>query len=525
MYRVKLPHVQGKYTICFVLLFIMFSSALSAMGKKEEEKREIINNEFILCITVFDVSELPPGQRIIGLILQRELMLDLGRIHYRIRNNDEISRYEELAMISASHQAAVRLAAKRAERDALLFRGMTDWKYKKEIARIDSELRELEAAYKKAEEEIPLIAEKPLFIISEQNTAGSFPLPPEKGREEAFLKTNNADVFLEGRFRLFHERIFAEFRLFTRGASFIYEDSTIFSQEDLNIAADELKIRFLTALVNSPPAQLRLTSTPEQAQLEVNDRLVKSGDVIELAPGPVTVRATAGDHQSIVKEIELEGGDSVEIAFELKPFTMETLGIDLGGPGSSVYMGAMYLGGNMAAGSNNDKVETAGEIDEATDKTKIAIEIKKETEPRFFSVYVPVGQYRYLRMETEDGLTGEVIVKGTPNDEVRIITLQPRKLPGKNDKPVEDKRRKFYGAYGRFWIALPVAFFTYGLFQLYDYSNKASSGNPNMYTGKKTSSNITIGAWSVAGVFLAETLIRMGIYINAASKESIPFWE
>ena len=502
--------------IYFLLFFLVFSSALFALGKKEEEKRESVNNEFILCITAFDVSRLPPGQQILGSVLQKELVLDLGRIHHRIRNGDEISRYEELAMTAASHQAAAALAAKRTERDTLLFQGTADWKYKKEIKRINGELRELEAAYKKAEEEWPFIADKPLFIINEHNTKGSFPVPPERGGEEAFLKANNADAFLEGTFQFVYGRIYAEFRLFTRGASFVYQDSTIFSQEDFNNASDELKSRFLTALVNSPPAQLRLTAEPDHAQLEVNGRFVKSGDVVELAPGPVTVRAGADDHQGIVKEIELEGGDSEEIAFVLKPFTMETLGINLGRPGDSVYMGAMYLGGNTAAA----KTEEADTVDEAVGKTEATDEIQQ----RFFSIYVPVGQYRYIRVETEDGLTGEAIVKGAFGDDVRIITLPPRKLPGKDDKPVEDKRRKFYGAYGRFWIALPVAFLAYGFYQAYDYSYTVLR-NQDMYNSAKTASYISIGAWAVAGAFLVETLVRMGIYVHTASKESIPLWE
>ncbi|MCL1928093.1 MAG: hypothetical protein FWG07_04800 [Treponema sp.] len=524
MCRIKLLHRQFRCTIYFAFFFLVCSSALFALGKKEEEKRESVNNEFILCITAFDVSELPPGQQILGSVLQRELVLDFGRIHHRVRNSDEISRYEEFAIIAASHQAAAALAAKRAERDTLLFQGTANWKYKKEIKRIDHELRELEATYKTAEKERPFIADKPLFIISEQNTKGSFPVPPGRGGEEAFLRTNNADAFLEGKFRIVYGRIFAEFRLFTRGASFIYEDETIFSQEDVNTAADELKSRFLTALVNSPPAQLRLTAEPDDAQLEVNGRLVKSGDTVELAPGPVTVRASAENYQSIEKEMELEGGDSEEIALVLKPFIMEMLGINLGRPGDSFYMGAMYLGGNIitARTEEGDTVEAADEIDKAADEKETTNGTQThsigdenghdfpqaEIQQRFFSVYVPIGQYRYIRVETDDGLTGEVIVKGVFGDDVRIITLKPRKLPGKDDKPVEDKRREFYSAYGRFWVALPVAFFTYGLNQLYGYSY-----------------NISIGSWIAAGVFLAETLIRMGIYVHAASKESIPLWE
>jgi hypothetical protein len=133
---------------------------------------------------------------------------------------------------------------------------------------------------------------------------------------------------------------------------------------------------------------------------------------------------------------------------------------------------------------------------------------------------VPIGQYRYIRVETEDGLTGEAIVKGSSEDDVRIITLKPRKLPGKDDKPVEDMRRKFYNAYGRFWIALPAAFLINGFSQLYTnsyYMGSVSAG--------KTAYYISIGAWVVTGIFLVESLFRMGFYVHSASKETIPLWE
>ena len=534
----RVINMGGKWAIVFVL-FLGCSAALFARGKKEEEKKEPQNTEFVLCITAFDVSLLPPGQQVLGSVLQKELILDLSQIHHRIRDGDEITRYEELIMAQAMHEAAAALAAKRSERDTLLYQGLARWKYKKEIKRINKEINELEAAYKKAEEDIPLVAEKPLFRISESNDGNTFPPPPGKGREESFLKANNADALLEGEFRLVYGRIYAEFRFFTRGASFVYEDSTIFSQEDLNAAADELKSRFLTALINSELARINISADPDYARLEVNDRLVKNGEMLELPPGPVTASASAENYQSMERELELEGGDTEEIAFILKPFTMEMLNITLPGQESSVYMGAMYLGGNRREIINNEKEipdnedtvaeetieENAGEAEKNTEEGNAEETIiAEEPKPGFFSVYVPVGQYRYIRVETEDGLTGEAIVKGTAGDEIRIITLEPRKLPGKDDKPVEAKRKKFYGAFGRFMVALPIAFFINGYYQAY-YNSYAVSGSQNLFNNAKNMYYVSMGAWIVTGLFFVESLVRMGIYVHTSSKEAVPFWE
>jgi hypothetical protein len=563
------------------LIFLLFAAPLLfGRGRREEEKREVLNGEFTLCVASFDVSALPAGYQIVGPILQRELAGDLGRIHHRKRDGEELSRYEELAFIAATRDGAVKLAAKREERDALFYRGYPRWKYRRELRKIDDELAALEEAYGKAGEVRPLIEERPLFKISEVNRGGIlFPPPPERGGEEVFLKTHQADAVLTGTLRMAYGRIYAEFRVFTRGASFVYEDSTIFSTEDLGAASDELKSRFLAALVNSPPARLTILAEPEDARIEVNNRSAQSGEVLELPPGPVRIAVSADDHRGVRKELELNGGAEETLSVILRPHTMEQLDIALPGPETAVYMGALYVGGSSAAppeagpgsaaesssASPEDSAatapddggifppetaeavpEAAGEL--AAEPAEIAGEpAAGEAEPAgelaesaaspedpaapapragFFSVYVPAGQYRYIRVDTPEGLTGEAIVKGAAGgDGVRIIELPVRRMPGRNEKPVEEKRRKFYGAYGRFWIALPAAFFINGLAQTYAYSYNASRGSEVMYDRAINSYYVSIGAWVVAGAFLAETLVRMGIYVHTASEEAVPLWE
>jgi len=574
--------VRENKALLVLILFFFLLYPLFGRGKQEEKEPEIQNPEFTLCITEFDVSALPAGQRVLGPILQRELIWDLSRIHHRVRGDDELLRYEEMARIAAIHAAADKLARERERRDELLYQGHPNWKYRKELKARNKEIKKLEEEYAKARDENPVIEELPLFkfIAANSGTPATFPRPPEKGKEEAFIRSNRVDAFLEGKFRLFYGRIYAEFRIVARGTSFSYEDSAIFSPESINSAADELKRRFLSALINSEMIRMVLNTDPEDAQIEVNGRIVKSGVPLELPPGPVTIAVSADDYQTETKEVELEGGES-EFDFTLKPVPMETLGVKFPGPNSSVYMGAKHMGGNPVVKEEEpeEELQEAAMIEqegEQDDQDTTALEETEEQKPveetaiaedesengeegeetaiaegeegeeiaegeetpedeedpdlagkqaGFFSVHVPIGQYRYIRVDTEDGLTGEAIVKGggTPG-ETRIITLQPRKLPGKDDKPVERARKKFYGAYGRFWITLPVAFFVNGVYQgfLISYQN---TGNPDMFNNATTSYYISIGAWSLTGVFLAETLVRMFVYVHTGTKESIPFKE
>jgi len=563
----KSVRVQYKPFFVFFLFFVLLTP-LFARGKQEEKKSERQFSEFVLCITAFDVSALPQSQRVLGPILQREFAWEMNKIHHRLRSDTELLRYEEAAWTAAKRQAAAKLAVKREERDNLLFQGYPNWKYKKELKRINKELEILEEEYKIALEEKPVIEETPLFKLIAANTGATpaFPQPPAKGNEESFLRSNNADAFLTGKFRLLYGRIYAEFCIYTRSSSFVYQDTLIFSSEDLNKAADEIKQRFLSALINTDLIRLVLYSDPKDARIEVNGRFAKSGETMELPPGPVTIKINAEEHQGISREIELEEGEQ-ELAFTLKPFTQETMGISFSGPNSALYLGALLIMKNPPAPPEEEAVETTGEEadDEAANKPEesetimagqegsaeqavtIAEELKESNEPGmtvqtnieeqpeisgsipagFFSVYIPAGQYRYIRVDTENGLTGEAIVKGSdsagsPDAPPRLITLNLRKLPGKDDKPVEKARKKFYGAYGRFWVTLPLALFLNGIYISYANSYNLS-GKPEAYDKAITLYKVSVGAWVVTGVFIAESLIRLGIYIHTATKESIPY--
>jgi len=605
----------GRKIFFAVIVFFFFSSLLSplfAKGKQEEEEIESQKKEFTLCITAFDVSALPAGQRVLGPILQRELVQDLLRIHHRVRGEEELLRYEEMEWITAVHAAADKLAKERERRDNLLYQGHPNWKYRQELKKLNEDIKKLEEEYIKVRDRKPLIEEKPLFNLLAGNTGtpATFPQPPEKGKDEAFLRNNSVDAFLQGKFRLLYGRIYAEFRIVARGSSFVYEDSAIFSSESLNSAADEIKQRFLAALVNSEMVRIAMNADPEDSQIVVNGRIVKKGELTILPPGPVTITASAVDHEGITEEVEMmEGGES-ERFFELKPLPMETLGVKFPGPNSTVYRGSMYMGGNpdikeeeqTDAAMTEEEEEGEGEEDEEStiqegdeqeageliaeappdeqaaieqaadalteaeesEKTAEIVEAEEgegseegeeiaeaeegegseegaeiaegdgepeetedpvlaEGQADFFSIIVPAGKYQYIRVDTENGLTGEAIVKGGFGaDSTRIVTLEPRKLPGKEDKPVERARKKFYGAFGRFWIFLPIAFFTDGMFQAIA-SSYNTNGNPDLYDIGNTTYYISIGAWIASGVFLAETLIRMIIYVHTGTKESIPF--
>jgi hypothetical protein len=438
----------------------------------------------VFCITTFDVSDLPPAQAGLGPILQSRLASRLKGIDRRVRTGEELVLYEERAFSQARDGVITQLAAKRRERDELLFKGLPRWKYNKELRRIDKEIGDLEALFVKTENTAIRIDARPLFVLA----AGSFPPPPLPGDEEAFLDAQKADAFLSGKFSSYYGRIYAELRIYTRGSAFVFEDAVIFSYEDMNDAADDLAVRIEAAAAGTARSALTVTTEPEDARVLVNGKLAANQEPVLLNPGAVSVLVSAEGYEDFAGSLELVPGEKAAAGVALNPVESEIIKLSL--PGAKIYIGALYAG----------TVPPGGELE----------------------ISVPRDRYRYINAETEDGLRGEVIVLGEQQAGTeRYIELNPRVVPGKDEKPVEKRRRQFYGAWGRFWITLPLAFFLDGVARSYATAYNAS-GSRELLDRFNTSYYISRGAMIAAGIFGAESLIRLIIYINTASREAVP---
>jgi hypothetical protein len=504
---------------CFLFLCAaLFFTArhVNARGKTEAAGEEAKNTEYTLLITAFDTSSVSAAQEAFGPILQQQLAFQLNRIHHRTRSGAELLRYGDLGWTAAMNEAAVKLAEKRAERDALVYQGLPKWKYKKETRRLDREIIALELEFAKTEVKKPLIEGEPVFLLSDPSMT-VFPLPPKRGEEESFLKTNNADSFIAGTLQFLYGRIYVELRLYTRGGAFTYEDSTIFSPDAMNEAADEINRRLLIAVSGEQPAHITITTDPEDAQILVNGALMESGQRLTITPGPVEIIVSANEHLRRIENTTIKSAEEADYFFILTPFLVEELDImPAGEKNLSVYMGAFYEGSLSA---NN--IESMNDISGETE-TLGELESEMQTALR---LRIPVNEYRYIRIETEDGLTGEAIVKGTVDTaEIRVLDLDLKKLSSKDEQTVEKARRKFYGAFGRFWVTLPVAFFLNGYTQTYALGYNLS-GNQNLYRNTNNYYYWSIGAWIAAGTFFVESMIRLVIYVHTANKETIPLWE
>jgi hypothetical protein len=467
------------------LFFFVLGGAFGG-GKVEDPPAEPLNQEWVLCLSAFDVSALPESRRVLGNIIAANLAASLKAVARRVRDAPEYAYYQEAARSKNRSEAAKKIAAKREERDQLVYKGDADWKYRRNLLAANEAIAALEEDYQKAAG-LPPVFDRPVLSLSAENREGLFPAPPPEGGEYRFCADKKIDAFLTGRVSEYYNRIYVSLRLYTLyGRSYQYEDSIIFSPEDIRRAMEELADRLTAILAGAPPGAIRVRVQPEDAMVLINGSFASQGDLppLEHSAGPLEVTVMAEDHVSASVPLELSPGELSELYINLRPLALNSFTLTLPPemPGASVYRGSLYLG------------ETP------------------------LSITAPLNQYEYVQAEALSGEQSSVILQGgdTLRDERRIsLTLAPHR----EKDAVEASRRRFYGAWGRFQLALPLAMIFRGIadteVNAYNYR-----GNPDLYESAKTKYYIFLGVSIAAGVFAAETLFHLFRYVYVSSKNS-----
>ncbi|GHV81532.1 hypothetical protein AGMMS49991_00900 [Spirochaetia bacterium] len=455
---------------------------LYAKAQQEETKILPLNAEWVFCVTSFDTSALPPARRIIGEVLAANLVNSLSTVGYRIRVSPEYAWYESSAWLRSRADAGKRISAKRDTRDQLLFQGYPAWRYKRDLTRIDKELVKLEEDYRTAEANIPVIETRPVFKMTADNYRDVFPQPPEAGQEYRFCLNQKADAFLAGQITEYHNRIYIVLRvyaLYTR--SIIYEDSMLFSPEDINMAVDELSGRLVTAIEGTPPAAIVVKAAPENAVISINRDFAGRGStaVIEREPAEVEVSVSAPDYITQTVTVNLNAGELSNLSFNLLPLASSLFQVqDPLNPGSAVYLGALYVG-----------------------QTPLSLEL-------------PLHHSDYITVEAPNGAVGSTIIPREIQNTSVVLSV-PSTMPLEKGR-VNKSRRKFYGAWGRFWIALPVAMLVSGISgSLVDANNRMGGV---LYTEAVVFQGIQWGAIGVAAGFGVEAIIRAILYAHQSGK-------
>ena len=467
----------------FILIFLTLSTQLFAKGAKDDSEPVTQNDEWLLCITDFDSSSLPPGRTNISSVITRELVQRLITISYHTRISPEYAYYEERAWAQARSTAAKALSAKIEERSSRLYQGEPGWMYRRNIARIDTEIEKLTASFEEIENNAPLINREPVFNLSERNLEFSFPTAPSSGNERKFCNDQKIDAFLSGSIIDFHGRYYFSLKLYTiYTRSFVWEDSIIFSHEDMSASLDEVIIKLIIVLSGNQPSTVTINSESQDTMILINRTFAGRGasTSLEYPPGTVIITATAPNHESLTFETELLPGDLTKITLKLNPIEYGDLEInsDLQG---RVYQGALYVGQSP------------------------------------MTLRLPVNQLEYIEVETEDNRRGTVVLQ-TPDVSEFSASMSVRTEPIPVSGRVDRSRRHYYWAWGATWItgmAAWISYYTYmgmeGVIISGSYSDEFLNDTQNMLYFR----NGALIAFGVAAIY---GTIRMIDYLYVSSR-------
>ena len=482
--------------LLYLLFFLSASSGLFAAGKKEVPEDPVpVNAEWVLCVTSPDVSALDLARQITGTTVTKSLAASLSGLDFRLRGDEESAYYRDYAWAKSRSEAARALAAKRNERDLLIYRGDPSWKYRKNLKALDSAILTLEENLAKIDALAPTVEGKPVFRLSAANLNGTYPVAPEPGNEYRFCTEQKADAFLTGTLSEYHGRTYLSVRMYTIfSRSYILEDEILFSSEDLNDAMDEISIRLAAAVSETLPSAILVHAFPENAMVLVDGALIGLGET-ELqtrSPGNVEVAVRADNYAPVSFPLELRSGELTELYVNLTPLGAMAFSIDVPG-GAKVYLGGLYVG-----------------------EAPLTLEL-------------PRSQYAYISVETSSGDTGSAVyrdnslVRGSAkfvrNNDVSGTAVFGTKAPvSPEEKRVDRARRGFYGMYGAFWFILPASLLTAGIATTHAKLDSENNRvyNPGWWEGVYIGANVTWGA------ALGVTLFQMFRYLYFSGGDATP---
>jgi hypothetical protein len=271
--------------------------------------------------------------------------------------------------------------------------------------------------------------------------------------------------------------------LYTRANAWEYEDNIIFSIEDTQTALNEVAIKLVAVISGAPSGALTIRAEPADALILVDGAFAGIGEVsaMEYPPGEVVIESYADNHEVFSTKLEINSGELADLFINLSPLALEALTVDTPETDAALYRGALYVGQTP------------------------------------FTLDVPFNQTEYFYMKNDDG-EAKVVVSGGATELVNI-ELQPFSDP--EEQRVAQARRAFYNAFGRFWIALPIAV-VFGAMATAEgnaYKN-LSSNNQDLYNGATRDYYISIGLWVVFGLTAADSIYRILRYTQVSGEKS-----
>ncbi|MDR2658927.1 MAG: hypothetical protein LBC27_02900 [Spirochaetaceae bacterium] len=481
--------------LCFFIITIGVVSTIFAKGS-QEAKPTPVNDTWTLCITEFDSSALPQARAVISQMVMQYLLEKTRSVDVRLWTSQEAAYYSKAAQLKNESAAAKKLSDKQAERDKLIFAGESGWRYKQNLKKVDAELETLRLNLQKAQTVPVMLTISPSVKLTDGNNNKVFPAPPETGFEYYFCTGQKADAFLAGRISEYFDRIYVEIALWSIYERRItYTDSIIFSPEDIKEGTTELADRLFDYIAGFLPAWIKIRTNPANAVIVIDDFVAGEGETedLDFTPGTVSVTAFARDHVTFETNVELREGTMTDLAITLTPIPETEFDVMLE---SDQRINA------EEAGSAGIQAEKAVVYDGSLYAGETPLKLNG-----------PLNEQRTISVETAGGKVDQTVfhISSAP------IVFDPS-FPPPPDR-TETARKKFYSAYGRFWIALPLAILGMGLNNTINSVYNAT-GDPKLGQQNEIIRWTSLGLNIIMGCFLAESFYRIGRYVWEAGKES-----
>jgi hypothetical protein len=473
--------IVAKIIMCGIICFIS-TGALFAKGAAQDET-VYSNKEWVLCVTEFDVSGLPQARQVVGPLIAQYIVLNIKPADEKLRNLEEAEYYRQTAAYKSESEIAKKISAKQAERDKLVFQGLSNIQYKSSAKKIDAEIAALRKEYQAVEISPPKIALEPAFKMTDNNLERLFPPPPQPGLEYYFCNDQKADGFITGKISEFHDRYYVQLALWTMYArTYTYTDSVIFSIEDISAGVTELSDRLINEITGFRPAGIRVRTVPDNAVIVISEIFGGHGDfqISNFTPGEVKLSVYADNYDTIEETIELKEDQLVDVKVALMPTPTSDYTIDVSGDEKAVvYQGSLYKG-----------------------ETPI-------------SLNGPTDHYRDYYILTEDGKIAQSIFSISDQS----LLLKPHLAPpeGRTNKA----RHRYYNSLGRFWITLPFFILSLGLYEKYT-ADAIRLRSYDVLDQAQIFQYAAIGFGALAGGFLIESFVKLGIYIWEGNRETSP---
>ena len=118
-------------------VFLLAGIAPPLFARAKKETPTIHNNTWTIAVTAIETPGLPPSYIAVRDVAGQALVAALTRVNRRIRLSPEEEYYRNMVWQTAEKTAAKKISDKQNQRAALVYQGLKNWRYRRDIKRID----------------------------------------------------------------------------------------------------------------------------------------------------------------------------------------------------------------------------------------------------------------------------------------------------------------------------------------------------------------------------------------------------